>query len=1142
MPSIQNRDPRFQIKTPPPSRQASASTAPPAAPAPTPISAEAETLLQQARQRSQVKISGPTSDTPPTPLPAPETGDPVDSPPTLRNVRRLNPSGLASSLSVRSRFVRLDVQALKQRLSESLQQSPGFDQLQRIFSQTAPLISQMRSSTAPAAPPAPPPVPPAAPGPEGSDVQPPAPEDPAPTPPAPPPLTVAPAAPAAELPQVMQALQGLSSLKPDQAPKTFNSLEAALEFANSKNSGAELIVAVKGPDGQDQYAVIPLKPGQKPDAVAAALQASAPAKAYLTDGDGWLQPLKPAEENNSSRFARVQELSQTALNDNARGLDRNRAGTWDRNRGQAYQENLLTVHAEVLQTQQALQDEKAGLESELKALKTSGQGDGPAAAALRTRLNTLGQQLQTLSTTRSILEARLSQQSVSNRGIPDTDMVIGQDRNRPDRIQERLQQALNMVESRMMIATPEELPALEAQREQLVNEMRDVSKRQMEALAAEMSYRMRAGALATMGKGLDDTRKSLEGKIQKLEKLEARMGSLKGDELRAVQQEVSTLRLQINMDRKHLIGLLKSEVKVFEANANMKERGAKAAVDLLNLQIKKLEALGDLDPRRTLDAVRETQSQLIATVEEAGEKFAGIRPSEAKALVGVSQQTDAYIKDYQKAQTQLKGLQEDIHRKTDLLKNRPMSGVGLDQLTAMNDLYLAKIQAKLKNAPEGSDLEKLKKLYIALEMKKNPDIDEDLRNRIDEGKIMAEIEALSQKPEVQKAFEEARQEAVKETFGKHDAAGDMARHILSPEFQEYLSLLPEEEQAVVLQGELGRLHLVSPAKAAEVQQALVGRQLESKSITILSKTSLEERKDAFAQVFALINDPMNAGDKSAKAADGLAKAIEKLSPEEMAKLESLMREQSRNPKAAEKIYQLLASKLPANSPALESLGRIHASGKLGGFMTLVAAVATTGKVPDAIAKGDFKSIADLTSSAFSVAGGAKGVADMFGFSKAVEAAQNLPLEAGMKEINAAARLSKASKALKALEVLGPVGDLLTVGLDGYGSYKDFSSGDYVGGGAKLVSAGAAGVGAYVAGSMLIAGSTGPGAPLVLAGATVVGLIAWGVDAAFGESDEETFLRQLGVLGPAKKPQPSPAAVESGRRMYENDRAFRGPKY
>ncbi|MBF2052119.1 MAG: hypothetical protein IGS03_01490 [Candidatus Sericytochromatia bacterium] len=1144
MPSIQNRDPRFQIKTPPPARSAGSSVAPPAPPpaAPAPISAEAEALLQQARQRSQVKISRPTPEAPPPPAPEPS----AESEPGLRSVKRLGSSGLASSLSLTGRFVRLDVQALKQRLSESLQQTPGSGYLQRVLAQAEPLISQMRSGSPATPPPAAVADPPPPAVPEAQPTTPPT----ASSPPAAPALVVPPAAVPADLAQVQQALQGISNLKPDQAPPTFNSLEAAMEYANSKKTGAELIVAVKGPDGQAQYAVIPLKYGQKPEAVKAALAETAPAKAYLTDTNGWLQPLKPAEENNSSRFARVQELSQTALNDNARGLDRNRAGTWDRNRGQAYQQNMLSVHAEVLETQQVLQDEKAGLEHQLQELKAQGQGESLAAVALRSRLNTLGQQLQELGTARSILESRLSQQSKSTREIPGADMTIGQDRNHPERIQERLQQQLNILESRMLVATKEELPALETQREQLVNEMRDVSKRHMEAQAAELSYRMRMGSLATMGQGLDKAQKKLEQKIQKLDQLEIRMAGLKGDELKAVQCEVNSLRLEIDKERKELIKVLKAETKVFEAHANMKERGAKAAVDLLNLQVKKLEALGDLDPRRTLEAVKETQSQLIATVEEAGDKFAGIRPTEAKALVSVSQQTDAYIKDYQKAQTQLKGLQEDIHRKTNLLQNPPVSAVGPQQLTAMQKAYFAKVQDKLKAAPEGSDLEKLKNLYIALEMSNDPKVDETLRQRIDVNKVQAEIQALSQKPEVQKVFEDARAEALQEVFGKHNAADELANHILSPAFQEHLSLLPQEEQAAILKAELGKLQFINPAKAAEVQEQLLAQELISKSGTLLKNAPLQDSKSGFEQAFALINTPLNAADKTAKVldasakasiADDLAKAMQQMTPEDQQKLERLLKDSIHNPKSEAAIAKMLEGKLPKHSPAIEKLQGLSKSNKLGAFITLAATIATTGKIPDAFQKGDIKSMADFASSAFSVAGGANGIVKMFGVNllKNPGAANVSKIAEGTQAVTAFSDLTKAGKALRAMEFLGPVGDVLTVGLDGYGSYKDFSDGDYVGGGAKLVSAGAAGTSAVV-GVMILAGASGPGAPFVLAGATIVGLVAWGVDAAFGESDEETFLRQLGVLEP---PPPGLGLTkdEMNQRRYEYDMRGFGPK-
>jgi hypothetical protein len=99
------------------------------------------------------------------------------------------------------------------------------------------------------------------------------------------------------------------------------------------------------------------------------------------------------------------------------------------------------------------------------------------------------------------------------------------------------------------------------------------------------------------------------------------------------------------------------------------------------------------------------------------------------------------------------------------------------------------------------------------------------------------------------------------------------------------------------------------------------------------------------------------------------------------------------------------------------------------------------------------------------------------------------------------------------EFLGPVGDIFGAVSDGMKSYQDFSDGDYIGGVSKGVGAAAGGVGA-VTGIMVAAGCAGPGAPLVLAGAVVVGVVAWICDETLGEDEQETLLRQLDVLKPA----------------------------
>jgi hypothetical protein len=937
------------------------------------------------------------------------------------------------------------------------------------------------------------------------------------------------AAPPAPLPSAASVQEKLASLSDGKAPRLFESLEQAIEAANQNNSGNEALVEVITEDGQKQYALVELKASTTPAQVREAL--ATPGKLYTTNSNGVLQSTPIANENNQARFSRVKELADVALSDKARGFDLNRAGTQEADRTPAYLANISTTLTEIGEAQTALQSEKSQLDGQLKTLNQTGQGTSPAAQEIRSRLQELGGQLSQLDTARTILDARLSQLAPAQAFIPGTERKVGSDRAHPEQIQARLQTALDLVETHLASATsPDERSQLETQKEQLTAEIAGVSKRNLQIQEAGLNTRIRLGSLATIHKDLSDAHSHLEGDLQKLATLEARMPTLKGSELESTSAEISRLRSKIETGRKDLIKKMEAQIGVYKEHANTRQKGAQDAISLLELQVAKLKAADGKSPDALLATIAETQKVLLDSVKQAGDKFVGITPDEAKALSGIAGKTDAYIADYRKALSQLSDLKADISRKSALMTTPPVSAIGNKQLGALDQAYVARVQAKLKDAPEGSKLEQLKKLYVALEMSKSDQVDPDLRARIDTAEIERQITALGQDPEVQKAFDEARQEAIKDVFGDKDPSTEVAELLLSDGFAEYLSLLPEEEQSQVLTTEITKLMALNPAKAKEVQATLVARQLQSRSGDILKGLSLEERKAAFEQVFGLINPGNAAADKGSKAADAMSQAIGALSPAEMQKMREYMTLIGRNdPKASEKLYLLLAGKLEGMGPkgvgALGHLNDLRGSGKLGAFMTIVAGVATTGKVPDALKKGDFKSITDLTSSALSVAGGTPGVLKMFGVSvdKGLKVAEAM-FEAGDMAggLAKASRMATAAKVLKVMEVLGPIGDTLGAGLDAYGSYQDFQNGDTVGGYAKATGAGAGAVGA-IAGVAILAGATGPGAPLVLAGATVVGLVAWGIDAAWGESEEETFLRQLGVLKP-EAPQPTPRVL------------------
>ncbi|MBT9545290.1 MAG: hypothetical protein IV090_07875 [Candidatus Sericytochromatia bacterium] len=923
------------------------------------------------------------------------------------------------------------------------------------------------------------------------------------------------------LAQVQEKLADLSVAEggDSKAPRLFTSLEAAIEAANQNNSGNEALVEVMGEDGNRAYALVELKSSTPPAQLSETL-GSPRGSLYSTNGNGVLQSHPPATETPQALFGRVQELAQVAIQDKARGFDLNRAGTQEADRTPAYLANLSTALAEVSTAQTTLLSEKTSLDAELKALGQAGKGSSPEAEKLKTRLGELGSQLSQLETAKTILDARLSQLPPAQALIPGSERKVGSDRAHPERIQARLQSASDLLHTHLAQAkTPEERSQLEGQIQAIASEMEGVSQRNMQIQAAALHTHIRLGSLATIHKALDSAHSSLETDLQKLADLEAKMPSLKGTELESTQAAITLLHQQIDADRKALIGIMEKEIGVYKDHANTRQKGAQDAVSLLELQVAKLNAVDSKTPATLLATIAETQTILLDSVKKAGDKFVGITPEEATALAGISSKTDGYISDYRRALSQLADLKADVTRKAGLLDTPPVSAIGNSQLGALDQAYLARIQTALKEAPEGSKLEQLKKLYVALEMSKSDQVDEDLRARVDTDKIQRKIAELSQDPEVQKAFETARQQAVKDVFGEVDPSIELAELLLSPEFEEYLGLLPEAEQTQVLQSELTKLMALNPAKGKEVQETLVARKLQAKAGEIIKGTSLEERKAVFEQLLGFVSAEATGADKKAKVADGFAKAFEALSPAEMQKMQEYLTLMNRNPNASEKLYQLLSDKLtglgPSGASALEDLGKLHSSGKIGAFLTLVAGVATTGKVPDAVSKGDFKSLTDLTSSAFSVASGAPGVLKMYGVSveKGMQVAEAMmeagDLAGGMSKMG---HMATAAKAVKVLEVLGPIGDTLGAGLDAYGSYQDFSSGDTVGGYAKATGAGAGAVGA-VAGVAILAGATGPGAPIVLAGATVVGLVAWGIDAGWGESEEETFLRQLDVLKP-----------------------------
>ena len=107
-------------------------------------------------------------------------------------------------------------------------------------------------------------------------------------------------------------------------------------------------------------------------------------------------------------------------------------------------------------------------------------------------------------------------------------------------------------------------------------------------------------------------------------------------------------------------------------------------------------------------------------------------------------------------------------------------------------------------------------------------------------------------------------------------------------------------------------------------------------------------------------------------------------------------------------------------------------------------------------------------------------------------------------------MGNLSKVMKAASWLGPAGDLLGAGLDGYQAHQEWGKGDLhgaIGHGASAAGGAAAGV----AGLAIMAGASGPAAPIVLVGGTVVALGGMAYNARYGMDAEQEMITNLGLF-------------------------------
>lgn len=418
----------------------------------------------------------------------------------------------------------------------------------------------------------------------------------------------------------------------------------------------------------------------------------------------------------------------------------------------------------------------------------------------------------------------------------------------------------------------------------------------------------------------------------------------------------------------------------------------------------------------------------------------------------------------------------DAALKQKVLGQLPRSPIGKEHLEDVARTYGRDVGKAIENAREGTPMHKLGELLKARSMAD----DKEWGEHVDVTKVDKKIADLTGKEPLKGKLENIRRGAIDKAVPK-SVGEKQAAYLGSDGFQQRLKLLSPADQKKAVQQELTKLHGVAPDKVPDAAASLRGKLIEEN--TARSFHEIGSRDDQANAVSSAISNSVKGVSGTNQIAGHITDAMRKLPANTPRSLVGR--------KVVEGLEQMQrAARRAGDTEELSRLGKTlnqvrkwNDSGKLPAILTGASLI---GLATKGLPKNGVEATA-MASTLMSAAGSAHDIGKLFKLDDA----------------------TKLGKVMKGMKWLGPAGDIAGAVVDGIGSVQDFQANDYVGGTAKAVGAASGLVGAG-AGIAILAGATGPGAPLVLAGAAAVGLIAWGVDSWFGKSKEQEFLEGLGV--------------------------------
>ena len=390
--------------------------------------------------------------------------------------------------------------------------------------------------------------------------------------------------------------------------------------------------------------------------------------------------------------------------------------------------------------------------------------------------------------------------------------------------------------------------------------------------------------------------------------------------------------------------------------------------------------------------------------------------------------------------------------------------------------------------------------------------------RNNEGTMRAKLKKLANDPEVQKTFETIRKDTLKAHIkDPQKSAEQLSAYLTGDTFASKLNgkdVTPKQRKAM-LSKEILKLSMIDPKLAQKTVNTLIQRQMEVQYEKNLNTPGPEQIKAKRALKKSLM------GTVAAVASDHYGNA-------------------SKVNKSVEVLQDILADKAHKNPRLLmtkegwkQTLADLPNSAK---FKALPAELQK-----EALVMADKMNNVQVRQAVFSKAALIGGIYGLSQAKNKEQVASSLSMTvdgvANLSKVALLAKMPVNSKLVTGLTkagMLGPVGDALGVAADIAGAFRESDNEDSLGLKLKVASA-VAGTAGMIGGVALMAGASGPAAPLVVGGAAVIGLGIAGAEYLFAESDKagdvRKALRSTGISDTSDK---DVEVIKKSEHFYGDD--------